>query len=83
MKIKQEISVIHDNGGSRSGRERRQSMLPFQGKERRSGKERRRGIDRRSGLTRRTRPDRRAGKYWDGSCIERRDAFRAKLDKSS
>jgi hypothetical protein len=35
------------------------------------------GSDRRSGLTRRNTPDRRSTNlYWDGSRIERRDAYR-------
>lgn len=73
----QEGSKIHDNGGTRSGLERRQKSEDFKGEERRSGKERRRGFDRRSGLTRRSTADRRnTNLYWDGSRIERRDAFR-------
>ena len=83
MNQMQDLPVLLDNGGSRSGRDRRQSRLPFTGKERRSGKERRKGFDRRSGLPRRRKTDRRTGKYWDGSDIERRDAFRARPEKSS
>jgi hypothetical protein len=51
--------------------------MAFQGEEKRSGAERRQTEDRRSGLTRRQTPDRRnIDPYWDGSRIERRDAFR-------
>ena len=75
--------VMQDKGGSRSGRDRRQNQEPFSGAEKRSGQERRCGRDRRSGLARRRNPDRRTGKYWDGSCIERRDAFRARCEKAS
>ena len=77
MGVDQEFGKIHDNGGSRSGLERRQNTQDYKGEEKRSGKERRTGIDRRSGLTRRNTPDRRSPNlYWDGSRIERRDAFR-------
>jgi len=72
--------TIEDNGGSRSGQDRRQTKMEFQGEERRSGEERRQTGDRRSGLTRRQTPDRRnINPYWDGSRIERRDAFRKGL----
>jgi len=72
-------AVIRDNGGSRSGKERRQNLTPFKGKERRSGKDRRTGFDRRSGL-----PDRRATRrFWDGGWIERRDAFRRNHNQSA
>ena len=66
---------IQDNGGTRSGKERRQSQKSYQGPERRSGQDRRRGFDRRSGLARRRSSDRRRGR-WDGAGIERRDIFR-------
>lgn len=78
-----EDSVIHDNGGSRSGKDRRQNLEPYQGKDKRSGKDRRRGVDRRSGQARRRTPDCRSSKYWDGSWVERRDAFRSKQSRSS
>lgn len=69
--------IIPDNGGSRSGQDRRKIKKAFQGENKRSGKDRRKGDDRRSGLTRRQTPDRRnQDAYWDGSRIERRDAFR-------
>jgi len=72
--------TIQDNGGSRSGQDRRQNKIVFQGEEKRSGDERRQKEDRRSGLTRRQTPDRRnINPYWDGSRIERRDAFRKGL----
>ena len=76
----QENPVIRDNGGSRSGRDRRQKRAPIQCEEKRSGRERRGGVDRRSGLARRRKPKRRTGKYWNGSCVERRDAFRARFE---
>ena len=69
--------TIHDNGGARSGKDRRQTEIAFQGEEKRYGEDRRKKDDRRSGLTRRQKPDRRnINPYWDGSRIERRDAFR-------
>ena len=69
--------MIPDNGGTRSGEDRRKIAQPFQGDEKRSGNDRRTGGDRRSGLTRRQTPDRRnQNTYWDGSRIERRDALR-------
>ena len=70
--------TIPDNGGTRSGQDRRRiEENAFQGEEKRSGTDRRTGNDRRSGLTRRQTPDRRnKNGYWNGSRIERRDAFR-------
>ena len=69
--------MIPDNGGARSGEDRRKITKPFDGEEKRSGKDRRKGEDRRSGLTRRQTPDRRnQDNYWNGSRIERRDALR-------
>ena len=41
--------MIKDNGGSRSGKERRQFAYNDSTPDRRSGKDRRKGIDRRSG----------------------------------
>ena len=77
MGVTEEGHKIHDNGGARSGKERRHNTEEFSSEEKRSGKERRRDFDRRSGLTRRNTPDRRnTNLYWDGSRIERRDAFR-------
>lgn len=68
---------IQDQGGSRSGQERRRITEPHGGDERRSGKDRRRGFDRRSGIERRRSSDRRNGRYFrDGEMVERRDAFR-------
>lgn len=69
---------IMDNGGTRSGLERRRQSQPYKGAERRSGKDRRRGHDRRNGLPRRRTPDRRSENrlYWNGTAVERRDAFR-------
>lgn len=72
---------IQDQGGARSGRERRQTTEPRDGDERRSGKDRRRGFDRRSGIERRRSSDRRNGRYFrDGEMVERRDAFRRRVN---
>jgi hypothetical protein len=72
--------TIKDNGGTRSGRDRRQNKIVFKGEEKRFGEERRQQEDRRKGLTRRQTPDRRnINPCWDGSRIERRDAFRKSL----
>ena len=59
------IVKIRDNGGSRTGRDRRQLTLVNPTPERRIVTERRSGLDRRNGL-----------KFRDGLAIERRDAFR-------
>jgi hypothetical protein len=64
--------MIKDNGGSRSGTERRQSDYMETIPERRSGKERRKVSDRRTGLA-----QRRGGQNaMDLLPIERRDQFR-------
>ena len=77
MNVADDAVAIHDNGGARSGKDRRQNTSAFQGEERRFGQDRRQNGDRRSGLTRRKEPDRRnINPDWDGSRIERRDAFR-------
>jgi hypothetical protein len=77
LNVVDDVVTIRDNGGSRSGQDRRQGKTAFQGEDKRSGEERRQTKDRRSGLTRRHTPDRRStNPYWDGSRIERRDAFR-------
>ena len=52
---------IHDNGGRRSGVDRRQFSYSGHIPERRSGLERRSGRDRRSGKDRRSGRDRRKG----------------------
>jgi hypothetical protein len=64
--------MIQDNGGSRSGVERRQFDDTESTPERRSGKERRKGFDRRRGL------GQRRGHHNPGDLlpIERRDEFR-------
>ena len=64
--------MIKDNGGSRSGAERRQFDYTEITPERRSGKDRRKGDDRRFGLGAH-RGDRNPG---DLQPIERRDQFR-------
>lgn len=79
----QENSVIHDNGGSRSGKDRRLNLGLYQGENQRSGSDRRCGVDRRSGQIRRKTPDRRSSMYWNGNWVERRDAFRGKQSQSS
>ena len=77
MKVVDDAVTIQDNGGSRSGQDRRQNKIAIQGDDKRSGDERRQTEDRRSGLSRRQTTDRRnKNPYWDGSRIERRDAFR-------
>ena len=45
---------INDNFGRRSGIERRRSLMPWNGRDRRGGKERRIDPERRSGVERRT-----------------------------
>ncbi len=75
MSYAEDEGVIKDRGGSRSGHDRRQHKVVYQGPERRSVKNRRKGFDRRSGLARRRTPDRRRGTQ-DGYSIERRDVFR-------
>ncbi len=64
--------MIEDNGGSRSGAERRQFEYTDSIPERRSGRERRKGVDRRLGLAQQ-REDQNPG---DRQPIERRDQFR-------
>ena len=83
MHKKQEDSVIHDKGGSRSGKNRRQNLESYQGEDNRSGRERRSGDDRRSGRVFRKTPDRGSSKYWNGNWVERRDALRGKQSRSS
>ena len=65
MSYSEENLSIRDNGGSRTGRERRKLSLVNYSPERRIVKERRSGQDRRNGL-----------KSRNGFAIERRDAFR-------
>lgn len=72
MKMRQRYKMIKDNGGSRTGAERRQFDYTETVPERRSGKERRKGSDRRTGLAQR-RGDQNAV---DLLPIERRDQFR-------
>ena len=57
---------INDNGGTRSGRDRRKLSIITRNPERRTGQERRSGIDRRSGQ-----------RYRGERAVERRDTFRA------
>ena len=65
MSYAEKSLTIKDNGGSRTGRERRKLILVNYSPERRIVKERRSGQDRRNGL-----------KSRDGLAIERRDALR-------
>ncbi len=77
----QEEYVSHDNGGSRSGKDRRHNLEPYRGKDNRSGKERRSGVDRRGNPVFRKTPERGSSRYWNGKWVERRDAFRCKLNR--
>jgi hypothetical protein len=72
-----------DQGGMRSGRERRKASESYEGSERRSGRDRRRGFDRRSGIERRRSSGRRNGRYFrDGELVERRDVFRRHIQEN-
>lgn len=72
-----EHQQFEDQGGSRSGRDRREGPEPFEGNDRRSGRDRRHGIDRRGGIERRRSNGRRSERYFrDGELVERRDIFR-------
>ena len=69
--------IIKDNGGSRSGTDRRKFSYTEFIPERRSGKDRRRGCDRRSRIGRRRGFDRRYNRNnRDLNAIERRELFR-------
>ena len=65
MDIPVNSSEIIDNGGMRSGRDRRKLTITNHNPERRTGQERRKGMDRRKGQ-----------KYRGKLAIERRDKFR-------
>jgi hypothetical protein len=56
---------INDNGGARSGRDRRKLAIETRSPERRTGQERRSGIDRRNGP-----------RYRGELAVERRDTFK-------
>ena len=56
---------INDNGGARSGRDRRKLAIVTLNPERRTGQERRSGIDRRNGA-----------RYRGELAVERRDMFK-------
>ena len=60
-----ECLSIKDNGGTRSGRDRRKLTIASRNPERRTGQERRGGIDRRKGP-----------KYRGELAVERRDTFK-------
>jgi hypothetical protein len=68
--------MINDNGGSRTGVERRQLDYSEFIPERRSGGERRKGVDRRMGLGQRRGHQSQGGRL----PIERRDQFRINID---
>ena len=53
MNFPKKVETIKDQGGTRSGIERRQFVYSEHSPERRTGKDRRREIDRRSGMGRR------------------------------
>jgi hypothetical protein len=67
MNIPADGLEIRDNGGTRSGRDRRKLPVLTRNPERRTGQERRSGIDRRNGQ-----------KDRGELAVERRDAFKAK-----
>ncbi len=52
-------NFINDNGGTRSGKDRRQKNMIYVGSDRRNGRERRSGNDRREGAIQRTGIERR------------------------
>ena len=56
---------INDNGGARSGRDRRKLAIVTRNPERRTGQERRSGIDRRN-----------SARYRGELAVERRDMFK-------
>ena len=74
-----EFIRIKDNGGARSGIDRRQTPGESDNSERRSGQDRREGFDRRAGIDRRRANDRRLShSFWEGEIIERRESLRKK-----
>ena len=78
MNFRNDNEMIYDNGGSRSGSERRKFSYSEFIPERRSGKDRRKGFDRRSSIGRRRGYDRRHNqdnRYLNA--IERREPFRS------
>ena len=77
MNFQDNNEIFKDNGGSRSGLERRTFSYTQFIPERRSGKDRRKGFDRRSSIGRRRGYDRRHNqdnRYLNA--IERREPFR-------
>jgi len=74
-----EFIRIRDNGGARSGIDRRQTPGESDSSERRSGRDRREDFDRRAGIDRRRTNDRRLShSFWEGEIIERRESLRKK-----
>jgi len=65
MDTPEDYLEINDNGGMRSGSDRRKRTIVTRNPERRAGEERRSGIDRRNGL-----------RYRGELAVERRDTFR-------
>lgn len=77
MNIRYVNEITVDNGGSRSGTERRKFSYTEFIPERRSGKDRRKGFDRRSGIGRRRGYERRHNQdNRQLNAIERRELFR-------
>ena len=72
MSIAEHKSMIKDNGGSRSGTDRRRFVRSENNPERRSGEDRRQGVDRRNGYGQR----RRRQNPGNLCPVERRDYFR-------
>ena len=65
MKVSEKSTRINDNGGTRSGTDRRQYNIMDNTSEQRSGKERRSGVDRRK-----------IQNFRGEKAIERRELFR-------
>jgi len=72
MDSSEQGEMLKDNGGTRSGRDRRKTKLTIDKPERRSKGDRRSGVDRRNGQRNR-----------GGRAVERREAFRKKHIESS
>ena len=71
---------MKDNGGTRSGTDRRKFQYTAHIPEKRAGRDRRKGFDRRSQIAQKRGTDRRVSLNHRGPYpIERRDAFRANL----
>ena len=76
MNDKQTELIMADNGGTRSGTDRRKFQYTAYIPERRSGKDRRRGFDRRSSIARRRGIERRVSQSKrEQYPLQRKDAF--------